>query len=205
MGIPLKIVGLDKFTNEIPDGNIILIKGSIDPIKAFFVQHVGCIAKKNGREVIYITSKVKDEIEESLRFYNSGSQNFNILEERSARHWKDHIKKKSVLIIDSFSYLMLDKTLYEFRDIMEDLRKICKKNNAVVLLTIEDDMLEDKHEITAEYLADGIIQFLTKEASKGISRYMRFPKWMDCSSYDDNIYYQFDGKDMKVDLRSRVV
>lgn len=204
MPIPFNIAGLDQFVEEIPDGNIILIKGRIDPVKVYFAQHVGCTARSKGRKVKYITSRVKDEIKRQIDGFNSGENNFEILEERSARHWQDYIEENVVLIIDSFSYLMLDKSLYEFRDNLEDLRKICKEKNAIVLLTLEDNMLEEKQEITAEYLSDGIIHFLTKEISNGIARYLRFPKWTDQESYDQNIYYQFDGKEMKADPRARV-
>ncbi len=205
MGIPIDVVGLSKFISEIPDGNIVLIEGRIDPIKAYFAQLIGCTAFSNGREIIYVTSRVPKEIQEELTFYNYNPKTFNIISEKSARHWKDFIKMNTVLIIDSFSYLMLDKELYEFRHIMEELRERCKEKNAIVLLTLEDDMLDEKQEITAEYLADGIIRFRSKDISKGIQRYLYIPKWMDCVSFDDNIYYTFDGKKMKVDLRSRVV
>ncbi|MBD3263351.1 hypothetical protein GF374_03150 [Candidatus Woesearchaeota archaeon] len=205
MGIPVNIVGLNKFIKEIPDGNIILLEGKIDPVKTFFVEHIGCTAVKNGRDVVYIASRVIDEIKEELFEYNSDTKSFNIIEERSSRHWKDYIKNNSLLIVDSFSYLMLDKSLYEFRDNLEDLRQVIKEKNSIVLLTVEEGMLDEKAEVTAKYLADGIIIFKKKETSKGISRYVIIPKWKNNMAFNDNIYYDFDGCNMKVDMRSRVV
>jgi len=205
MGIPVNVVGLNKFVTEIPDGNIILIEGKIDPVKTFFVQHIGCTSIKNGRDVIYITSRVINELKKELLVYDSDTKSFNIVEERSSRHWKDYVKDNSLLIIDSFSYLMLDKSLYEFRDNLEDLRQATKDKNAIVLLTVEEGMLDEKAEITAKYIADGIVIFKKKEASKGISRYVIIPKWKNNMAFNDNIYYDFDGISMKVDMRSRVV
>lgn len=203
MPIPLKISGLEGYIKDIPDGNIILVEGSIDPVKDYFVQYVGHVAKQNGRNVKYITSR-PEEVKKQLLKYNSNSDEIRVIQERSARHWKDHIEEKSVLIINSFSYLMLEKNLYEFQHVVEELRTVCKQKDAVVLLALEDNMLEDKQEITVEYLADGIIRFLQKEASSGIARYLRLPKWMESKSFDQNIYYMFDGKTMNVDPRSRV-
>lgn len=204
MGIKIDIPGLNKYISEIPDKQIILIEGKLDPIKTYFVTYLGSIANKNGHKVVFITSRVKEEIEKQLAYYGPETKDFEIIEERSARHWEDYISKDSVLIIDSFSYLMLGKSLYEFRDLLEDLRKKCKQERAIVLLTVVDGMLEEKQEITVEYLADGIIRFLTRESPKGIARFVRIPRWHGYVSFDDNIHYTFDGDRMKVDLRSRV-
>jgi len=204
MGIKIDMPGLNNFIPEIPDGQIILIEGKLDPIKTFFVMHLGEIACKNGKDVVFITSKNKYEIRESLKTKDFGD-GFKVIDERSSRHWKDYISNNSVLIIDSFSYLMLDKTLYEFRDVMEDMRDECKKRGAIGLFTLVDDMLGEKEEITTEYLADGIIRFLTKKSSTGIDRYIRIPRWVGNVSFDENINYTFDGTRMSVDQRERVV
>lgn len=205
MGIPIDVAGLKQFINEIPDGNIILIEGKIDPVKSYFAQHLGFIACKNGKKITYITSHWIKEVKNQVSRLNNGKVPFEIIEEKSARHWRDHVSNDAVIIIDSFSYLTLDKTLYEFTLDLEHLRKAVKKTNAIVLLVSEQGMLEDKHEITVQYISDGIIRFKTKEVSKGIARFIRFPKWIGEVSFDDNIYYTFDGKRMNVDLRSRVV
>lgn len=205
MGIPIDITGLKQFIDEIPDGNIILVEGRIDPVKSFFAQHLGLIADKSGKIVTYVSSRWIEEVKEEVSRQNGGNIPFDIIEERSARHWRDHVADDAVIIIDSFSYLTLDKTLYEFTMDLEHLRKAVKKTNTIVLLISEQGMLEEKMEITTQYIADGVIRFMTKEASKGIARYIRFPKWIGDVSFDDNIYYTFDGKRMNVDLRSRVV
>ncbi len=205
MGIPINVAGLEKIIKEIPEGNIILIEGKIDPVKTFFVQNIGCSSIKIGRDVVYITSRVINEIKKELIDYDSDTKFFKIIEERSSRHWNDYIKNNSLLIIDSFSYLMLEKSLHEFRENLEDLRQVAKDKNSIVILTVEDGMLDEKAEITAKYLSDGIVIFKKKETSKGISRYFIIPKWSNNMAFNDNIYYDFDGMSMKVDMRSRVV
>jgi KaiC/GvpD/RAD55 family RecA-like ATPase len=205
MGIKVDIEGLDKYIPEIKDGHMILIEGRLDPIKTYFVQHLGCIASRGGRKVVFVTSRVLEEMKKQFQKFDTESIKFEMTEERSARHWKDFICENSLLIVDSFSYLMLDKSLYEFRDVLEDLRHVCVEQRAVVLLTIVDGMLGEKEEITTEYLSDGIIRFLTREYSKGITRFIQIPKWMGRIALDENIHYTFDGKKMHVDTRSRVV
>jgi archaellum biogenesis ATPase FlaH len=203
MGIPITIAGLNEYIKEIPSGNTIVLQGNIEPIKTLFIQFLAHQASLKGYNVSYISSRAKEEVAEQLKLYN-GEINFPIIEERSSRHWKDHITKDCVLIIDSFSYLILDDSLIQVRDILEELDSICKKFNAIILLTIEEGMLDEKVQVTLSHIADGIIQFFCHDTSKGIVRFMRIPKWINRKSFDDKIFYHFDGRKINVDLRARV-
>jgi archaellum biogenesis ATPase FlaH len=203
MGIPIVIPGLSEFIKEIPDGNTILVEGNIDPIKTIFVQQLAGIAKQKSRNVNYITSRAKEEVIEQISYYN-GTVDFPVIEERSHRHWKNYLGKDGVLILDSFSYLILEKTLPEVRTILEELDSVCKQQNAIIFLTVEEGMLDEKVHITVGHLADGIFRFMSRDTSKGIARFIRIPKWLNRKSFDENIYYTFDGKKLNVDLRARV-
>jgi len=203
MGIPVDIPGLNHFIQEIPDGNMILVEGNIDPMKTIFTQMLAGKAQKQGRDVNYISSRAKEEVQELLCYYHEEAC-FPIIEERSHRHWKDYIKKDTLVVMDSFSYLILDDTLAEIRMTMEELDSLCKQKNAIILLTVEEGMLEEKVHITVGHLADGIFQFKQRDTSKGIARFIRIPKWLNRESFDDNIYYTFDGRRLNVDLRARV-
>jgi archaellum biogenesis ATPase FlaH len=204
MGIPIAIVGLNQFIAEIPQGNLILVESSIDPIATIFVQNLAVFARKKGHDVTYITSRTKQEVCEQLIYYQKEPVDIRVMEERSNRKWKDHITEKSVLILDSFSYLILDIPLVEVRSVLEEFLKLCQQLNAIVIITMEQGMLDSKVEIATGHLADGILKFLSKDTSKGIARFIRIQKWMKGQSFDENIYYSFDGKKINVDLRSRV-
>jgi archaellum biogenesis ATPase FlaH len=204
MGISVSIPGLDEFVDKIPNGNLILVEGSIDPITSIFVQKLATISSKNDRKVTYITSKAKEEVTEQISYFQDEQVDFRIVEERSTRHWKDYIEKNSVIIIDSFSYLIIDRQLIEVRNILEEFLKLCKQLEAIVLITIEKGMLDEKIEVTCLHLADGIFNFLSKETQLGVMRYIRIPKWINGKAFDKNIYYNFDGKRINVDLRARV-
>jgi archaellum biogenesis ATPase FlaH len=203
MGIPINIAGLNEFIQEIPDGNIVILQGTIDPIKTIFTQTLAGYAVRNNKEVIYIASRAKEKIISELSFYTE-STNYQIIEERSHHHWKDFIKEDRVVIIDSFSYLVLDKSLSEVRAILEELDALCKQRHAILLLTLEFGMLDEKLQITIGHMADGIIHFLSKETTKGVARFIRISKWMDRDSFIDNIYYTFDHRVIKIDLRARI-
>jgi len=203
MGIPITIPGLTSIIPEIPDGNVILIEGDINPIKSIFAQLLAGAAHNHGKEVFFITSRAEEEIKDQLQRY-IGSSSFQIIKERSSHHWKNFIKKNNITIIDSFSYLILNKTLTEVQTIMEELDTICKQENAILLLTMEYGMLDEKVRVTASHIADGIFHFMQHDTKKGVAWFIRIPKWLNKTSFEQNIYYDFDGIRINVDLRTRV-
>jgi archaellum biogenesis ATPase FlaH len=205
MGLSINIPGLGDFIKEIPDKNLILIEGEMDNIKTFFVQKIGYNATKIGKNITYITSNDREELQHQLCQYKFKLDKVTILNGNSLSHIRKYITKNSVLIIDSFSYLTLEQELSQFKDILEDIRKMCKKENAIIFLTIETGMLPHRMEKILAHVTDGIIQFKTKESSKGIVRFIRIPKWANGNIIDSNIYYTFNKREINIDLRSRVV
>jgi archaellum biogenesis ATPase FlaH len=205
MGLQINIAGLDEIIPEIPEGNIIFLEGSLEPIKTIFALKLGQVAYKTGHIITYITSHEQEEVLANSSYYIGSELHFNIIEDRNYTKWKNYIKEGAVLIIDSFSYLMLDKSLSEFKMILEEMRKLCKEKKAILILTLDLGMLESKFEITGAHLVDGIVQFLFREEPDGIARFMRIPKWMNGQAYDKNIFFTFDNKRINIDSRARVV
>jgi archaellum biogenesis ATPase FlaH len=204
MGVQITIPGLNEFISEVPQGNLVLVEGSIDPITTLFVQTLATIAVHEDKIVNYITSRTMEEVRDQVLYFQSNGVEFSITEERSHRHWQDYIVKDGMTIIDSFSYLNIERPLADVRRVLEEFLKLCKQHKAIVLLTLERGMLQEQVEVTCAHLADGIMKFLTMDTTKGIRRYIRIPKWMHGKSFDENIYYHFDGREILVDLRSRV-
>lgn len=205
MGIPIAITGLRDIISEIPEGNLIVAVSSISPVSTVFAQKIAVVASQHGYPTTYVTSRTAQEVREQILYYqNESAPEVRIVEERSPMRWKDYINEHSLLVINSFSYLVLELSIGEVRIILEEFLHYCQERNAVVFLTMEDGMLDRKIEIATSHLADGIFQFMLKETSKGVAQFIRIPKWMKAQSFNDNINYTFEDKGIKVDLRSRV-
>jgi len=204
MPIKITIPGLTEFITEIPDGNLILVEGSIDPIATVFVQHLALTAFQGGKDVNYITSRTEEEVREQMKLMFDKDADFQIVSEKSHRHWQDYITDNGVTIIDSFSYLNIERPLSDVRRVLEEFLSLVKQKEALVFITMERGMVEENVTVTCKHLCDGIFLFLSRDTDLGIRRYIRIPKWMNGKSFDENIYYHFDGKDIRVDLRSRV-
>jgi len=203
--IPIDIPGLNQLIPSIPGGNLILLKGTSDPVKTYFVQYLANRAHARQAKVIYVSSRGREEVQEQFRkLFNNGVPS-DINEEKSPMKWVNQVGEGNVLVVDSFSYLMFDKDVHVLRTVLEEVRRIVKEKGGTVVLTMDDGMFDQVHEAILMHLVDGIIEFMHKETSEGMRRFMRISRWMDGRIFDGNIYYTFDEMRINVDLRYRVV
>jgi len=107
--IPIDIPGLNQLIPSIPGGNVLLLKGATDPVKTYFVQYLAHRAQAQRAKVIYVSSRGREEVQEQFRrLFNNGAP-ADVNEERSPMKWVNQVGEGSVLVVDSFSYLMFDK------------------------------------------------------------------------------------------------
>jgi len=205
MSVPVSIAGLGQSIPEMPDSCVILVEGTVDCVKSVFVQSIGHSALSRGRRVVYVTSRASREVVAEMSRHLPSDAKFALVEGFSPDSLGENMVRKGVLIIDSFSYIMMDKDLDAFRNVLALVKSFSRTNESLVLLTSDVGMLTEKCNMVAWHIVDGVIQFMTREVPEGVVRFMRIPKWVDGRSLDRNIYYTFDGACIKVDLRSRVL
>jgi hypothetical protein len=75
----------------------------------------------------------------------------------------------------------------------------------VVVLAIDRGMFDPRSEAVVVHLSDGLLQFQSREGTEGLMRYLRIPKWTEGKFFDRNVYYEFDGARLAIDLRHRVL
>jgi KaiC/GvpD/RAD55 family RecA-like ATPase len=203
--IPIDIPGLTQFISSIPAGNVLLIRGEADQVKSYFAQYLGVRAKQVGDKVSLITSRGKEDVLKDLRSFFGEKAQIDLSEDVTWTKWLGQVKPETVLIIDSFSFMMHGQATQTIRATVEELRRAVKHSNSLVILVSDDGMLEKTNEALLAHLMDGIVVFVTKETSEGISRFIRIQRWMDGRAFDNNIFYTFDERRINVDLRYRVV
>ncbi|HZY92208.1 MAG TPA: hypothetical protein VFG07_05500, partial [Thermoplasmata archaeon] len=103
------------------------------------------------------------------------------------------------------SFLTLDLGPSRLAELLRSLRAVGREKLTTVVLTTDRGMSDGRSEAIATHLADGMFQFHAKEGPEGLLRYLRIPKWADGRFVDRNIYYDFDGKRIAIDLRRRVL
>jgi hypothetical protein len=209
MGIPVEIPGLNTIVPEIGDGRLVVVESGADPAKSFFVRRLALSAMAAHKVVTFVTSRDRDEVRD--QFGREGNRpdweegTAEIVEQDSIEHLEMLGSAGGLLAVDSFSYLTLGLTGPELAKLLRGVRTLCHEKQAIVVLATDRGMYEPRAEAVTAHLADGVLQFHAKEGPEGLIRYLRIPKWSDGRFVDRNIYYDFDGKRIAVDLRSRVL
>jgi len=209
MTIPIDIPGLDTIIPELGEGKLVVVESGADAAKSFFVRRLSLSAGRKGLPVTFVTSRDRDELQSQFaqeRDVAPMSDRWITVHERDAlRQFDEFASHGGLLAIDSFSFLTLDLTPDALANSLRSLRSVCRHKGTSAVLATDRGMFEPRSEAVVTHLADGLLQFHTREGPEGIVRFLRVPKWMDARFVDRNIYYEFDGKRLAIDLRSRVL
>jgi KaiC/GvpD/RAD55 family RecA-like ATPase len=209
MSIPVEVPGLDTIIPEIPEGKVVVVESGADAAKSFFVRRLSLTAGRVGWPVTFVTSRDQDELRSQLameRGTSTLSDHWVQIHEKDALDdLEEFAEIGGLLAIDSFSLLTIDLTPDNMAKVLRGLRAQCRHRGTTAILGTDRGMFEPRAEAIAVHLADGFIQFHAREAPEGMQRFLRIPKWLDGKFVDRNIYYEFDGKRIAIDLRSRVL
>ncbi len=209
MAISVEVPGLDTIIPEVGDGRVVLVESGADPAKSFFVRRLVLTALRNRSRVTFVTSRDRMELL-SLLSVEGGipreeGERLRVYEEDAVTKLDEYAQWGGLLAVDSFSFLTLDLDPPGVADLLRNVRAICREKGTTVLLATDRGMFETRVEAVALHLSDGFIQFHAKESPEGLVRFLRIPKWMDGKFVDRNVYYDFDGRRLAIDLRRRVL
>jgi len=209
MGLPIEIPGLSTILPEIPDGQVAIVEGGADGAKGYFARNLARTALRLGHRVTYLTSRdgsvVTAALEKDATVGPGLPGVLRVEELDTLTREATEGARDGLLAIDSFSFLTLDTQVGALAEMLRSIRMRCLQNGLIVILATDRGMFDSRSEAIAVHLSDGVIQFQSKEGPEGIVRYLRIPKWPSGTLTDRNIYYEFDGKKMVIDLRRRVL
>lgn len=209
MGLPVEVPGLDTILPQVGEGKIIVVESGADEAKSFFVRRLARTALGLGWPVTFLTSRDGPEVRHTL--INGGSAaitnggGLDVIELESLRGLESMESKHGLLAIDSFSFLTLDLGPGELSELLKRLRNAAQAQALTIVLATDRGMFDPRSEAIVAHLADGYIQFHSKEGPEGLVRFMRVPKWTEGRFVDRNVYYEYDGKRLAIDLRRRVL
>ena len=209
MSLSVEVPGLDTILSQVDDGTIIVVEGGADLAKSFFVRRLCRTALHAGRPVSFVTSRDSRELKEMFSRENGetfgAGGRVHVIERDTVDSLTEFVPLQGVLAVDSFSFLTLGLPPTELARMLRDLHRVCRENQTTALLATDQGMLDPRAEAVVTHLAEGHIEFHAQEGNEGVVRFLRIPKWADGRFIDRNIYYDFDGRRMAIDLRSRVL
>jgi KaiC/GvpD/RAD55 family RecA-like ATPase len=209
VGLPVEVPGLDQIIPDLGEGRLVVVESGPDPAKGFFVRRLGRTALRLGWPVTFVISRDRKELD--ALFTAEGTvlpeftEQLNIVEQDSIRTMDGYGQQGGLLAVDSFSFLTLELPGDRLAPLLRGLRELGRERRTTVVLATDRGMFTPSAEAVTAHLADGVIQFHAKESTEGIVRFIRIPKWTDGRFVDRNIYYEFDGQRIAIDLRRRVL
>ncbi len=208
MNIPVEVPGLDSVIPEVAEGRLIVIESGADAAKSFFVRRLALTAMRLDIPVSFVISRDRIELSQLLAIEGAPmlpDGRASIAERESVRSLDEYALRGGLLAVDSFSFLTLDLPATDLAHLLRRLRELCQTRGLTVLLATDRGMFEPRAEAITAHMADGFVQFHVREAPEGVVRFLRIPKWSGGRFVERNIYYDFDGKRLAIDLRSRVL
>ena len=207
MSIPIEVPGLDTIIPELGQGQLVVVESGSDLAKSYFVRHLALTALRNHWPVTFVISRDRAELQALLTAEGlvEPDGQLTVFERDAIRGFEEFVRPGGLLAVDSFSYLTLNMPAVELSQLLRNLRRLCQSQNLTVLLATDRGMFDPRAEAVAAHMADGFLQFDAREGADGIIRYLRIPKWTGGKFVDRNIYYEFDGKRLAIDLRNRVL
>jgi KaiC/GvpD/RAD55 family RecA-like ATPase len=209
VSLPVEVPGLDTILSEVGDGTIVIVEGGADVAKSFFIRRLCRTALHGGRPVAFVTSRDGRELAATLgRENGEGSDatgGVRIIERDSVESLSEYVPEAGLLAVDSFSFLTLGLAPTDLARMLRDLHRVSQEKRTTALLATDQGMLDPRAEAVVTHLAESHIEFHAQEGTEGLIRFLRVPKWADGRFIDRNIYYDFDGRRMAIDLRSRVL
>jgi len=171
MTIRVEVPGLDTILPEISDAQIVVVESGADSAKSFFVRRLGITAMRAGMAVTFVISRDKAELI-SLLNKEGGAvtprDDLEILEQDSIQDVTPPASKGGLLAIDSFSFLTLDIPPSVLAAMLRTLRAQCRAMGTTVILATDRGMFEPRGEAVVNHLADGLLQFHSREGPEGL-------------------------------------
>jgi archaellum biogenesis ATPase FlaH len=192
MPVAIEVPGLDAFAPEVPDGRVLLLEGDLSPAKGHLARRIGKTAAAGKRPVALLSTRGGESIPDGVALHDLAAW-------PAHGHPDDHD-----LVIDSFSLLSMEASPTVVAERMRAIRRDCQRHGRIAVLVLDDGQLDPAARSACHHLADGVIQFLTRDDSDGPVSFLRIPKWMDRAGADKNLFYGFDGRQILIDTRRRV-
>jgi KaiC/GvpD/RAD55 family RecA-like ATPase len=209
VSIPVEVPGLSTIIPEIEEGRLVIVESGADSAKSFFVRRLSLTAGRVGWPVTFVTSRDESEVRSLLKSEGGSTEPtdgwVHVFERDELPDFEEFDQAGGLLTVDSYSFLTLNIPPPILASALRRLRTSCRTRGLTAILATDRGMFDPRSEAVATHLADGFLQFHAREGPEGVIRFLRIPKWMDGKFVDRNIYYEFDGKRIAIDLRSRVL
>jgi len=150
-----------------------LIEDSTGSMGSIFAKQIGSLACTLEKKVILLTTEDEGATYASLELNNFSPK--IVVEELASASLAHKSEEFDVIIIDSFSVFLFDKTEAQIVGIIDDMKEYTRKGKCFVL-THDCDMVSTRVNAFLRQVADSYVVVRTEFAGNKINRMLYIPK-----------------------------
>lgn len=212
----LRSIGLE----ELPKNSVLLIEEDLGGIKSTFLQLLVLDYLKNGKKVIYISSRrseedILEEIELTGHGLDNEKKDLTIIGNLKNRESLAEIcnavsltpadvKTIDICVVDTFSSLSMGESLSNLDADLNLLLNTGRNCKITFFLASDMGVLGEREERYLRSMVDGIIQFRTEYLGGKVNRYINIPKMRGFPPLDKMIPFRISEGDIVADTRERI-
>lgn len=188
---------------ELPDNSVMLLEEDLGDINRLFIKDIVIDAIKEEKEVIYVTNRLKGDINRLISCNNSDLTNLKIYPR--VLNGKDILDLISgdVSIIENFSEIFIDASTEELMSVIYSLIDISREEDKIIILTSNMGIISERSERIIRSIVDGVIQILTEYSGSRINRFINIPKLNGGLPLDRMIPFTITKQGISLDTRER--
>lgn len=189
---------------SLPKGSLIVLEEEEGDNKRIFALMLGAEAIKAGKEVVYVTTKSREDVVRRLSALGvEDAAGFKVIDKFRDRSKLQGSFGGDLYIVDGFSLLFSEACLHEVYSILNDLSDLSRAWERISILTLDSGVLPEKAERMTRAMADGVIQFKAVYQEDRIKWYINIPKLIGLTPPDRMIPFGVDGGRIYIDTRER--
>lgn len=189
---------------DLPKKSLLLAEEEIGDVKRVFSQKIAAEAIKAGKEVVYVTPKLKDDIDHQVAMYGiAENEKFKVIDKFTDGSRLQMVCGGDLCIIEKFTLMNMSTDVNHLFYILNSLADLSRIKNSIFLLTSDMGVMSERPEKILRSMVDGVIQFSIVYEENKITRYMTIPKLNGAAPVDRKIPFTLNENGITIDTRER--
>lgn len=198
--MPLTRIALDEF----PEKCLILLEEEAGDIKRIVAQMIASDALSKGKKVVYITPRMKTDIQQEISgLVKDSPDNLEVIERTRDPAKLADLCKGEVCVIENFPLFFVDAVDRELLNVVNELVHSCRDGGRIILLTADRGILSERQQKIVRSLSDGVIELTTVLIENRINRYLLIHKLKGSAPLSTMVPYSVDSSGTKVYIDTR--
>ena len=186
-------------------GGTTIIEEDVRSVSSIFSKQIASLALAAGKKVAYLTTGIKQDTIDSgkvFKFELDGCVE-ELRQETFALNSHDNLKNADLIVIDSFSVYIFNKSEAEIVELITEICRAAKEGKSFIL-TYEGRMLPSTVDAYIKSVVDTIITIKADFVGSKINRLIFVQKIKGAKPYDKLVKFTVESDGIQIDTRELI-